>query len=141
MGPEFVPAAGADGWQLSNPPVLSLAPLRASLDLFHQAGMTALRGKSQRITGFLERGIDALLGDTLEILTPRDPARRGCQLSLRVRGGRDAGRSLFEYLKANGVLGDWREPDVIRISPAPLYNRFADVIAFLRETLAWRERT
>lgn len=138
MGPQFVPAAGADGWQLSNPPVLSLAPLRASLDLFHQAGMTALRGKSERLTGFLERGIDALLADSLDILTPRDPARRGCQLSLRVRGGREQGRALFEYLKAHGVLGDWREPDVIRISPAPLYNRFADVIAFLCQTLAWR---
>ncbi|MCK7595219.1 kynureninase [Pseudomarimonas salicorniae] len=140
MKPDFVPAQGADGWQLSNPPVLSLAPLRASLDLFHQAEMGRLRAKSLRITGFLERGIDALLADTLEILTPRDPARRGCQLSLRVRGGREHGRSLFESLKSRGVLGDWREPDVIRISPAPLYNRYADVVAFLRETLAWRDR-
>ncbi|GIX34250.1 MAG: kynureninase [Lysobacteraceae bacterium] len=140
MRPEFQPARGADGWQLSNPPVLSLAPLRASLDLFHQAGMAALRAKSLHLTGFLERGIDALLADTLEILTPREPARRGCQLSLRVRAGREAGRALFGFLKSRGVLGDWREPDVIRIAPVPLYNRFTDVAAFLREALAWRER-
>ena len=73
----------------------------------------------------------------LEILTPREPARRGAQLSLRVRDGRDAGRALFEYLAREGVLGDWREPDVIRISPAPLYNTHADVLRFARTALAW----
>ena len=137
MRPEFVPSPGADGWQLSNPPVLALAPLRAALDLFHRAGMARLRAKSIALTGFLERAIDELLAEKLEILTPRDPTQRGCQLSLRVRGGRAQGRALFEHLAARGVLGDWREPDVIRISPTPLYNRYADVVAFVRETQAW----
>lgn len=137
MGPEFVPAAGADGWQLSNPPILAMAPLRASLDLFDRAGLPALRAKSRSLTGYLEALIDARLAGILDILTPRDPARRGCQLSLRVRGGRERGRALFEHLAAHGVLGDWREPDVIRISPAPLYNTHADVLRFVRTVERW----
>lgn len=138
MGPEFVPAPGADGWQLSNPPILAMAPLRASLELFDRAGLPTLRGKSRSLTGYLETLIDARLADTLEILTPRDPEQRGCQLSLRVRGGRAQGRALFEHLAARGVLGDWREPDVIRISPAPLYNTHADVLRFVRAVEGWR---
>ncbi|WP_202842188.1 kynureninase [Luteimonas saliphila] len=143
MGPEFVPTPGADGWQLSNPPILALAPLRASLDLFSRAGMPALRAKSERLTGYLEALIDARLRDTLQVLTPRDPAQRGCQLSLRVTGGRglsgrDAGRALFEFLGEQGIVGDWREPDVIRISPAPLYNTHADVLRFARAVEQWR---
>lgn len=143
MGPEFVPTPGADGWQLSNPPILGLAPLRASLDVFARAGMPALRAKSERLTGALDTLIRERLADTLRIVTPTDPAQRGCQLSLRVlqgRGlsGRDAGRSLFEFLAARGVLGDWREPDTIRISPAPLYNTYADVMRFVRGVEAWR---
>ena len=137
MGPDFVPAEGADGWQLSNPPILSMAPLRASLELFDRAGIPALRAKSRSLTGYLEALIDARLAGVLDIVTPREPSRRGCQLSLRVRGGRDRGRALFEFLAARGVLGDWREPDVIRISPAPLYNTHADVLRFVRETAAW----
>ena len=82
--------------------------------------------------------IDARLADVLEIVTPRDPAQRGCQLSLRVHGGRERGRALFEHLAAHGVLGDWREPDVIRISPAPLYNNHADVLRFARTVEARR---
>lgn len=138
MGPEFHPAPGADGWQLSNPPILAMAPLRASLELFDRAGLPALRAKSRSLTGYLEALIDAGLGDVLEIVTPRDPAQRGCQLSLRVRGGREQGRALFEHLAAHGVLGDWREPDVIRISPAPLYNNHADVLRFARTVAGWR---
>ncbi|TCZ88401.1 kynureninase [Lysobacter sp. N42] len=138
MGPEFHPAPGADGWQLSNPPILAMAPLRASLELFDRAGLPALRAKSRSLTGYLEALIDAGLGDVLEIVTPRDPAQRGCQLSLRVRGGREQGRALFEHLAAHGVLGDWREPDVIRISPAPLYNNHADVLRFARAVAGWR---
>ncbi|WP_119718129.1 kynureninase [Cognatilysobacter tabacisoli] len=138
MGPDFVPSAGADGWQLSNPPILGLAPLRASLDLFDRVGMPALRAKSIRLTGYLEALIHAGLSDTLEILTPAEPERRGCQLSLRVRGGREHGRALFEHLAARGVLGDWREPDVIRISPAPLYNTHADVLRFARTVQGWK---
>ena len=138
MGPEFVPTPGADGWQLSNPPILALAPLRVSLEIFQRAGMAALREKSIRLTGYLESLIRQRLADVLEIVTPRDPARRGCQLSLRVIGGRERGRELFEHLSAAGIVGDWREPDVIRISPAPLYNRHTDVLRFVRAVEAWR---
>ena len=138
MGPEFVPTPGADGWQLSNPPILGLAPLRASLDLFGRAGMPALREKSLRLTAYLEAVIREHLADTLQIVTPREPERRGAQLSLRVVGGRERGRSLFEFLASQGVLGDWREPDLIRISPAPLYNTHADVLRFARTVEAWR---
>jgi kynureninase len=138
MGPEFVPTPGADGWQLSNPPILALAPVRASLAIFQQAGMARLRAKSEQLTGYLEQLIRARLTDTLQILTPAEPARRGCQLSLRVLGGRERGRALFEALAAQGIVGDWREPDVIRISPTPLYNRFMDVFALVRAVEGWR---
>ena len=140
MAPEFVPAAGAEGWQLSNPPVLALAPLRASLEQFDRAGgMTALRAKSVRITGLLDTLIRERLADTLQIVTPADPASRGAQLSLRVLAGRERGRDLFGHLRGHGVLGDWREPDVIRIAPAPLYNRYADVLALVEEVERWRD--
>ena len=139
MGPEFVPTPGADGWQLSNPPILGLAPLLASLELFDKAGgVAALRAKSERLTGFLETLIHARVADTLQIITPAEPERRGCQLSLRVTGGRERGRELFEYLSSIGTIGDWREPDVIRISPAPLYNKFMDVYRFVEEVESWR---
>jgi kynureninase len=137
MGPTFQPTPGAEGWQLSNPPILALAPLRVSLDLFRRAGMPRLRAKSARLTGFLEALIRERLGRVLEIVTPADPAQRGCQLSLRVAGGRAQGRALFEHLESIGIIGDWREPDVIRISPVPLYNRFADVLGFVRAVEAW----
>jgi len=137
MAPEFVPELGAEGWQLSNPPVLGLAPLRASLELFDQAGMQALRAKSLQLTGYLETLVRARLSSVLQIVTPAETERRGCQLSLRVSGGREQGRSLFEYLQSVGVLGDWREPDVIRISPTPMYNRYRDVLRFVEEVEAW----
>lgn len=139
MGPEFNPTPGADGWQLSNPPILGLAPLRASLEQFERATMPALRAKSGVLTGYLETLIRDRLPDALQIVTPREPRQRGCQLSLRVVGGRERGRALFEYLGARGVLGDWREPDVIRISPAPLYNTHADVLRFAQTVREWRD--
>ncbi|WP_123769096.1 kynureninase [Vulcaniibacterium tengchongense] len=139
MGPQFLPTPGADGWQLSNPPILSLAPLRASLELFDRAGMAALRRKALGLTGYLQRLIETRLAETLQIVTPTEPERHGCQMSLRVRAGREAGRALFAHLGARGVLGDWREPDVIRISPVPLYNTHADVLRFAREVEAWRD--
>jgi kynureninase len=137
MGPHFVPTPGADGWQLSNPPILALAPLRVSLDVFRRARMERLREKSLGLTGYLEWLVRTQLPDVLEIVTPVEPSRRGAQLSIRVLGGRARGRALFEYLMANGIIGDWREPDVIRISPAPLYNRFADCLAFAEAVRRW----
>ena len=137
MGPEFQPTPGADGWQLSNPPILALAPLRVSLQIFRRAGMERLREKSRQLTGYLEWLVQTQLSDVLEVVTPTEPARRGAQLSIRVSGGRERGRVLFEYLMANGIIGDWREPDVIRISPAPLYNRFADCLAFAEAVRGW----
>jgi kynureninase len=126
MGPEFVPTAGADGWQLSNPSVLALAPLRVSLEQYDRVGLPALRAKSQALTTWLATALQAELGAHLQILTPADPEQRGCQLSIRVRAGREAGRRAFEHLAAAGIICDWREPDVIRASPVPLYNQFAD---------------
>jgi kynureninase len=137
MGPEFVPTPGADGWQISNPPILSLAPLRVSLDIFRRAGMARLREKSLLLTGYLEWLVQTQLDDVLESVTPREPARRGSQLSIRVLGGRERGRALFQYLMDRGIVGDWREPDVIRISPTPLYNRFEDGVAFAEAVRAW----
>ena len=139
MEPVFDPTPGADGWQLSNPPILGLAPLRASLDQYERATMPALRAKSESLTGYLERLIDADLRDVLQVVTPRDPAQRGCQLSIRVIGGRERGRDLFDFLATRGVLGDWREPDVIRISPVPLYNTHTDVLRFARTVREWRD--
>ena len=139
MEPAFAPTPGADGWQLSNPPILALAPLRAALELFERAGgMGALRARSVKLTGYLETLIGERLADTLQVVTPREPERRGAQLSLRVSGGRERGRALFEHLARDGVLGDWREPDVIRISPAPMYNHYADILRFARSVEAWR---
>jgi kynureninase len=138
MGPEFRPTPGADGWQLSNPPILALAPLRVSLEIFQKAGIANLRKKSLALTGYLEALIRDRLSHVLDIVTPIEPERRGCQLSLRVIGGRERGRALFEHLGAKGIIGDWREPDVIRISPAPLYNRFSDVLGFVRAVDDWQ---
>jgi kynureninase len=126
MGPEFVPTAGAEGWQLSNPSILALAPLRVSLEIFERAGLPALRRKSMALTGWLADALSAELAEHIEIVTPADPEQRGCQLSLRVRAGRDAGRQAFEHLARAGIVCDWREPDVIRASPTPLYNTYAD---------------
>lgn len=127
LEPEFVPRAGADGWQLSNPPILALAPLKASLALFDEVGMDALRARSLELTGKLEKAVEDAAGERIEILTPRDPARRGAQLSLRVKGGADA---LFRALDAEGVVCDQRKPDVLRVAPAPLYNDESDLERF-----------
>jgi kynureninase len=137
MRPEFVPTAGAEGWQLSNPPILALAPLRISLEIFHRAGLERLRAKSIALTGWLADAIQRELDAVLEIRTPLEPARRGCQLSLRVKGPRDAGRALFEHLGREGIVVDWREPDVIRVAPAPLYNRYTDCLRFVDAVKSW----
>ncbi len=139
MGTEFHPIPTAEGWQLSNPPILSLAAIRASLDVFAAAGcMPPLRAKSEKLTAYLEYLLHAESGQHVAILTPREPARRGCQLSLSVRSDRLSGREVFQRLEAAGVACDWREPNVIRVAPTPLYNTFADVYNFvqlLRELL------
>jgi kynureninase len=137
MGPEFVATPGADGWQLSNPPILALAPVRVSLSIFRRAGMPALRTKSEQLTGYFDALIREHVDDVLAIATPRDPAQRGCQLSLRVKGPREAGRSLFEHLHARGIIVDWREPDVIRAAPTPLYNRRIDCLQFVLAVREW----
>ena len=139
MEPEFIPTPGADGWQLSNPPILALAPLRVSLEIFQRATMSRLRRKSVALTGYLESLITQRLHGKLQIITPADEARRGSQLSLRVSGGRERGRQLFGTLSAAGIIGDWREPDVIRISPVPLYNSFQDVLGFAETVDAWTD--
>lgn len=126
----FVPIPGAEGWQLSNAPVLSMAAHKAALEIFAEAGMPALCAKSEKLTGFLEFVIDtvsAAHGNCLEIITPRDKAQRGCQLSIVAHG---RGRKLFDALTAEGVIADWREPNVIRTAPVPLYNSFEDVWRF-----------
>jgi len=123
----FQPMHGAAGWQLSNGQIITLAIYKASVELFEQAGgMEQLRAKSEKLTGYLEFLIDSLglPKEKLEIITPRNPAARGCQLSLLVH---ERGRELFDYLAARGIIADWREPNVIRLSPVPLYNSFEDV--------------
>lgn len=127
MGPDFVPMAGAEGWQLSNPPVLALAPLAASLAAFDAAGMDRLRAKSLRLSGFARRRIEERCAGQVTVVTPAAEAERGCQLSLRLAGGAEHGRRVFAELMRQGVIGDWREPDVVRIAPAPLYTSFAEV--------------
>jgi kynureninase len=137
MGSEFVPAPGADGWQLSNPPILALAPLRVSLEQFHRAGLGPLRAKSIALTGYLERLIRSRIDHVVDVVTPSEPGRRGCQLSLRVKGPRASGRRLFDHLNAHGIVVDWREPDVIRVSPTPFYNRHMDCLRFVLEVERW----
>lgn len=135
MEPAFHGIPSAEGWQLSNPPILSLAPVLASLEIFSEAGMDKLRAKSERLTGYLEQLLDARLKGRIEVITPRAAAERGAQLSLRVVGAADhriEGRAVFDKLEHNGVVCDWREPDVIRVAPVPLYNTFEDVRRFVQ---------
>ena len=126
MAPEFDPAPGVDAWVLSTPPTLAIAPLLGSLQVFADAGFGRLRAKSLALTGWLAAAIREHLSGVLEIITPLEPERRGCQLSLRVRAGRERGRRLFEFLENAGAVPDWREPDVIRVAPVPLYNGYED---------------
>ena len=127
--PKFDPIDGAQGWQISNPPILSTAPLLASLQIFQRAGMTALRKKSVALTSFMQRLIEERLPADVEIITPKDPEQRGCQLSLRIARPAALAKRCLEQLAAAGMIGDWREPDVLRLAPIPLYNSFTDVFA------------
>jgi kynureninase len=128
MAPEFRPASGADGWQLSNPPILALAPVAASLEHFAAVGLPALRQKSVALTNYFERLVQARLGGRVQVITPANPAERGAALSLRLVGlSRDRARAVFDGLRRRSVLPDWREPDVIRAAPVPFYNSYDDV--------------
>ena len=132
MGPEFHPMRGAAGWQLCNPPILAMAAVRASLELFMEVGgMRPLRQASLELTGHLARLIRHRLDEQLRIITPIEPHRRGCQLSVQFCGGERAGRQLFERLEAHGVLCDWRHPGIMRAAPVPLYNTDEDVEHFV----------
>ncbi len=120
---------GADGWQLSNGNVLGLAAQQAALDIFLKAGMKNCRQKSELLTGYLEFLVQQINKETgvLEIITPEHPQERGCQLSLLVHKG---GKAVFDKLYQNGIVGDWRHPNVIRVAPTPLYNKFEEVYQF-----------
>ncbi len=128
MLPSFTPAEGAELWQMSNPPILALAPVMASLEIFLEAGLPRLIDKSRRLTKYLRWLIESRYSDRIGILT-RDDAR-GAQLSLVVKDQGISGRTVFERLCEHNVTGDWREPDVIRVAPAPLYNSFEDAFEF-----------
>lgn len=132
MEPGFNPMRGAEGWQLSNAPVLGMAAHLASLDIFDEAGMDRIGEKRDKMTAFLEFVIDDISQKNndrcqLEIITPRDKTKRGAQLSIVAHG---QGKALFDALTKQGVIADWREPNVIRIAPAPLYNSFEDCYRF-----------
>jgi kynureninase len=128
MGDTFKPIRGAEGWQLSNGDVLSMASLKASLDIFAKAGMVEIVNKSNKLTAYLEYLVGELNNPKIELVTPEDDQARGAQLSIRVL---DSNKSLFLKISDLGVVADWREPDVIRIAPAPLYNSFKDVFDFV----------
>lgn len=130
MEPTFDPVHGADGWQVSNLPILSLAPYLASVEMFDEIGMDKLITKRNQITSYLEfilHEIDKEVNSTFEIITPSEPSERACQLSVFLHG---EGRSLFDYLMKSGVITDWREPNVIRLAPVPLYSSYEDMYKF-----------
>ncbi|MBI1221254.1 MAG: kynureninase [Bacteroidetes bacterium] len=127
MKRDFIPMEGAQGWQLSNAQIFPMAIHRASLDIFHRAGMKNLRAKSEKLTGYLEFVLAEIANSGkfgFEVITPQNPNERGCQLSVLVK---ENGKKLYEYLKDNSAIVDWREPNVIRIAPVPLYNSFLDI--------------
>jgi kynureninase len=124
MPDEFNAIKSAEGWQLSNPPILSLAAIRASLSIFDEAGMDKLVAKSKKLTDYLLFLLNTIETDRIEIITPEE---RGCQISIRVKNGN---KELFDKITEKGVIADWREPDVIRVAPVPLYNSFSDVFNF-----------
>jgi kynureninase len=133
MPSEFRPMRGAEGWQLSNPPIFSLAPLRASMEIFAEAGMDRLRAKSVDLTGYMEFLLNQNESAKFCIVTPSAPRRRGAQLSLRIRR---RGRELCDKLARAGVIGDWREPDTFRIAAVPLYNSYSDTYTFVQRFIA-----
>jgi kynureninase len=129
MGPYFHPMAGAEGWQLSNPPILALAALRGSMEIFSEAGLERLRAKSVSLTAYMEFLLNQQASAKFSVITPCEPERRGAQLSIR---SSSAGRKLCDRLAAAGVVGDWREPDTFRVAAVPLYNSYQDVYQFVQ---------
>src|SRR5438132_1469783 len=130
LEPEFIPVSSADAWQVSNPPIFSMAPLRASLSIFDEAGgMKSVREKSLKLTGYLEFLLNAIGSKKFTIITPEEASARGCQLSILAH---EHPKELFKELQAAGVKCDFREPDVIRVAPTPLYNTFENVWRFSR---------
>jgi kynureninase len=130
MPPTFEPMQTAEAWQLSNAPVMSMAPLLASLDCFDRAGMEALRAKSVQLSGYLQWVMEVVaerVGADFKLITPSDWNERGCQISMHTG---HYGKALYHALQAKGVVADWREPAVIRLAPVPLYNSFDDVYRF-----------
>jgi kynureninase len=137
MKPDFHAIPGAEGWQLSNPSILSAAALRASLDVFDEAKIDRLRAKSDSLTSYLEFLLDQEPSKKFSIITPRDSAHRGAQLSLRVN---ENGRAICDTLAKEGIICDWREPDILRVAPVPLYNTFLDVYTFAEKFLSATQR-
>jgi len=129
MQPEFIPITGAEGWQLSNAPVLAMAALRASLAIFDEARMDALTAKSRQLTAYLEYLLSQIQNENISLITPTDAEQRGAQLSIRIK---NSNKEIHRKLTANHVICDWREPDVVRVAPAPLYNSFLDVFQFVQ---------
>jgi kynureninase len=125
---KFKPLKTVEAWQLSNPPILSMAALLSSLEIFHEADINKLRRKSEKLTSYLESLIKSKVGQKIEIITPALPSRRGCQLSLRMIRPVN---NITNILHNRGVITDWREPDVIRVAPVPLYNSFEDCYSFV----------
>jgi kynureninase len=129
MGDTFEPMASAESWQLSNAPVFSMTPLLASLELFDEVGMEKLNEKSSSLTAYMEFLLMQTENDRIRIITPSNPRERGCQLSIQVR---DGNKAIFDKITKQGVIADWREPDVIRVAPVPLYNSYEDVYTFVQ---------
>jgi len=127
MDKKFVPMRGAEGWQLSNPPIFQLAALKASLDVFAEAGMKMLAEKSKKLTSYSDFLLGEIRDERISVITPSNSDERGCQLSIRVK---NADKNLFKAISTRGVIADWREPDVIRVAPVPLYNSFMDMFRF-----------
>ena len=130
MEPGFKPMPGAEGWQLSNAPVLGMAAHLAALDQFDKVGMDALTTKRDALTAYLEyviNDVNSRVSIDLEIITPKENNKRGAQLSVLAQG---MGKDLFDKITEEGVIADWREPNVIRMAPVPMYNSFEDVYRF-----------
>lgn len=135
----FIPMQGAQGWQLSNAQVLSFAALKSSIEIFEEAGIEALRAKSLKLTSYMESLINGIEGgDLFKIITPSIAEQRGAQLSMLTQDG--IGKELFDYLSENGVICDWREPNVIRLAAVPMYNSFEDVWSFVDLVKSWIKR-